>query len=686
MALCGGQRQKGAYVVTDRGLRFRFRLLGDFRLIGEADGVDCTPRSRKSCALLAFLASSPDRRASRDRLVSLLWSERGEEQARASLRQVLTELRAHPCGPMIRIERRDVQLAEDSFASDIGDILDCAARQDLPALARALDGAGSTILDGMIGLDREFDDWLFVERQRQREKIVQDILQAVEQYRGADPQRDLRRALLTSLQRLDTGDERIARLGMAMDQQAGDHAALHRRYRQLESGLQRDLDAPVSADTERLFRELTTVSPIVGKIADVPAPAPASAGRSRATEPPILVISPFTLIGEGGADGALLTDICHDDLETALGGMRDLRVLSVQDPSTDRLKAAASASIASYALNGSVRADGDGWRINLRMTRIDSGFLVWTRQLTVRQAELLAAIDDLVARIAGAILPVVERDVGRLMEGATPCASSAYPLYFAARAKLLSATSLADVRESADLLERALAQDPNLTNAYLQLARLYNTDFMQLMAGHDPAPLRARAFDLCTRAVALEPSHGGVQSRLAWCYLRRGDTRQATQGFMTALELTPFHADGINEIGFGLSHLGAIDQAHLLIARAFELNPFPPDEYFSDLAVLLALSGDHEAAEAQFEISRNPSLHYLAVRGANLAMLGHKAEADALAHALRQGFATIWQGAGAPRDADLVATMEQFLPLQGGAERDLFLTGLERAGLHVIPG
>jgi Tfp pilus assembly protein PilF len=285
-----------------------------------------------------------------------------------------------------------------------------------------------------------------------------------------------------------------------------------------------------------------------------------------------------------------------------------------------------------------------------------------------------------VARIAGAILPVVERDVGRILESVDHGAPAAYPLYFAARARLLSATSLADVREAASLLEQSIEHDPNLTNAYLHLARLYNTDFMQLMAGHDPAPLRARAFELCTRAVALDPGNGNVHSRLGWCYLRRGDARQAERKFATALELTPFHADGLNEIGFGLSHLGALDQARTLIARAFEYNPFPPDEYFSDLAVLLALAGEHDAAEAQFEISLNPSIHYLAVRAANLAMLGREQAARAAADELRKGFGLIWQKSGAASDGEIVAVMMQFRPLLGDSERGLFLEGLGKAG------
>lgn len=659
---------------------FRFRLFGDFRLVDGASGIDHTPRSRKACALLAHLAISHGRRATRDRLIGLLWSDRGEDQARASLRQILTELRTQPFAGLMKIERREIGLADRGFASDIDEILTSAAAANLPALAAVLGEISGVALDGMEGLDGGYDDWLFVERQRQQARIVQDVLAALERTTAPDLL-DLRRTILTSLQRIDMGDEQIARLGMQLDQQAGDHAALHRRFRQLEAGLKRDLDAPVSADTQRLFRLLTTVGPVGTSDTKAPQRPVAGAQSQRRVEPPILVLSPFALIGDG-QDGALLARICHDDLQTALGGLRDLRVLSIQDPSAERLKAASASSIASYALEGAVRADGDGWRMNLRLTGIDSGLLVWTRQLVVRQTELLPAIDDLVARIAGAILPVVERDVGRILEGADHDDPAAYPLYFAARARLLSATSLADVREAALLLEQSIEHDPNLTNAYLHLARLYNTDFMQLMAGHDPAPLRARAFELCTRAVALEPGNGNVHSRLGWCYLRRGDVRQAQQKFRTALELTPFHADGLNEIGFGLSHLGALDQARTLIARAFEYNPFPPDEYFSDLAVLLALAGEHDAAEAQFEISLNPSIHYLAVRAANLALLGREQASQTAADELRNSFAPIWQRPEAASDGDIVTAMMQFLPLQGESERGLFLEGLGKAGFR----
>ena len=70
----------------------QIRLLGGFevRLDG---GPELAPKGRKAQALLAALALNPGVPRSRDHLISLLWSDRPEEQARGGLRQALAELR-----------------------------------------------------------------------------------------------------------------------------------------------------------------------------------------------------------------------------------------------------------------------------------------------------------------------------------------------------------------------------------------------------------------------------------------------------------------------------------------------------------------------------------------------------------------------------------------------------------------
>jgi len=72
-------------------LRLRLKVLGGFEArIGPGEPLDIA--TRKTRALLAYLALPPGRAHVRDKLTGLLWSDRGDEQARNSLRQALTEL------------------------------------------------------------------------------------------------------------------------------------------------------------------------------------------------------------------------------------------------------------------------------------------------------------------------------------------------------------------------------------------------------------------------------------------------------------------------------------------------------------------------------------------------------------------------------------------------------------------
>src|SRR5262245_51283691 len=70
----------------------KLRLLGGFEL-ESLQNPDAAPAGRKVRALLACLALPPGASWPREKLMALLWSDRAEEQARASLRQALTELR-----------------------------------------------------------------------------------------------------------------------------------------------------------------------------------------------------------------------------------------------------------------------------------------------------------------------------------------------------------------------------------------------------------------------------------------------------------------------------------------------------------------------------------------------------------------------------------------------------------------
>lgn len=119
-------------------------------------GIDCTPVSKKGRALLAVLAAE-QRPLGRTRIIDLLWSDRQEEQARASLRTLLADLKeqfGERFEELLSVGRESVALG----ASVRTDLVDAS-------LARS---AGE-LFEGLDHIDPELDDWLRVERSR-REK------------------------------------------------------------------------------------------------------------------------------------------------------------------------------------------------------------------------------------------------------------------------------------------------------------------------------------------------------------------------------------------------------------------------------------------------------------------------------------------------------------------------------------
>lgn len=99
---------------------------------------------RRGQGLLAYLACQPDMRAERGTIADLLWSDRAEEQARASLRQELSLLRKTLGADVVQADRQYVWLEPD--------------------LIDVRRGAGE-FLKGFDLKSEGFEDWLRTERQ-----------------------------------------------------------------------------------------------------------------------------------------------------------------------------------------------------------------------------------------------------------------------------------------------------------------------------------------------------------------------------------------------------------------------------------------------------------------------------------------------------------------------------------------
>jgi TolB-like protein len=135
----------------------RLTIFGRFRA-ADALGNEIPIKSRKSRALLAYLALPPGKERSREEVMALLWSDRGDEQARSSLRQALSGLRKELGERSLGV----LQITDESLALDPG----------LVAVEPA--SPGDVLLAGLHINDPAFDEWLRDERLRHDDMALSD--------------------------------------------------------------------------------------------------------------------------------------------------------------------------------------------------------------------------------------------------------------------------------------------------------------------------------------------------------------------------------------------------------------------------------------------------------------------------------------------------------------------------------
>ncbi len=123
--------------------------------------------------MLAYLATHPGKSISRERLMTLLWGERGEEQARGSLRQSLSELRELANGRgLLTIEREAVTLHPGALITDFDRLEQLCQAGDYERLLAALPDSDETLFANLDGLAPGFDDWLQIERTRRFDALI----------------------------------------------------------------------------------------------------------------------------------------------------------------------------------------------------------------------------------------------------------------------------------------------------------------------------------------------------------------------------------------------------------------------------------------------------------------------------------------------------------------------------------
>src|SRR6266540_4365442 len=165
--------------------RLHLELLGNFQARVEPETRIALP-TRKSQALLAYLALPPGRAHGRDKLASLLWGDMADRQARGGLRQALSALRKLSIGPTVLVLDGDsVALDPVSVDVDVVEFERRVAEATPDGLARAVSLYRGDLLENLALREAPFEEWLLAERERLRQLALDAFAKLLRQQRNA---------------------------------------------------------------------------------------------------------------------------------------------------------------------------------------------------------------------------------------------------------------------------------------------------------------------------------------------------------------------------------------------------------------------------------------------------------------------------------------------------------------------
>lgn len=309
-------------------------------------------------------------------------------------------------------------------------------------------------------------------------------------------------------------------------------------------------------------------------------------------------------------DQEYFSDGITEELITTLSQIEGMHVPSrtstfaFKGKGTD-IKEVGRALAASHIVEGSVRREGERFRISVQLVNVADGYHLWAETYDGDTKDVFA-IQTTIART------VAEKLRGKLVSTAPAVASSpaaevhpeAYDLYMKGRHSLYLKGRYAWYRRSEDGLRTAASYFQQAVNVAPRYARAHAglADAYAVLGFYDYLPPReafTTAERAATQALTLDSALGGPHATLGYVNLYyHWDWPRAEAAFQRAIAVDPTYSTAHQWYANLLTAMGRFDDAEREMRRAQELDPL---SLIANAALgwVFYFAGDYEQSIAQ---------------------------------------------------------------------------------------
>jgi TolB-like protein len=663
-------------------------LFGSFE-IRLADGAARELPGQKDRGLLAVLALPPGATHSRDKLAGLLWSDRGDRQARDSLKHALTRLRkglASADATPIIADRQSVRLDPAAISIDVVVFERLLEDGSLAPLEQAMALYRGDLLDGISVRDPAFDDWLLVERQRLRH-LVEEAAANLLRTSLASGALDNADAAARRLLSLDPLREEACRALMQSHSDRGETAQALKLYDALRERLQRELGVKPEPNTSQLYETIrqrndapVTTAADVGRSGEN---APESAPLPLPDKPSIAVLAFENLSGDPEQD--YFADGIVEDIINGLARFHTLFVIARHSTFVYKGQGVKVQDIGrdlgvQYVVEGSVRKSGQRVRVTIQLVEGKTGKHVWAERYD-RDLDDIFAVQDEITQAIVSTLPGRLEDAGwKRVKQKRAANMTAYD-YVLLGLGPFNRFSREDNLQARRMFLAAIDHDPLYARAHALLASTYIWDLF-IYAESDQS--LDQAFKSAEAALALDDEDGWSHAMLGFALFLRGQDEEAEIQFRRAVSLNPNDADAIAFMADALIYFGRWEEGLECIVKAKRINPFPPVYYHWYHGLALYSAREYEQAIMAIKQIRPLDRWHHGLLAMCYAQVNRLDEASAeIAMFVDARQKEISEHSPSVSVSDLDLALERVNRYRVQADRNHFLDGLRKAGLSV---
>lgn len=631
--------------------KLEISLLGDFELAFQ--GTRLLLPNRKARALAGYLALAPSYSESRGRLVGLLWSETDEARARATLRQVLKDLRTvfDTCGFRgFRTTRTDVGFERGAIEVDVARMVDSvAAGQPVPRLLDTM-RISETLMAGFEDLDPSLRTWLLVSRESLRGRLVRDLEDQIAT--AAEEGRDLRR-LAQALLQIDPTHEAACQVLIRSLADEGDNAGALAAYKRLWDLLAEEYDTEPSEQTQALIAAIKTgdhrpSAPTRSAVPAPSAPAPASArvaGIAAAPRPKlVLVLGAFEMEGVDPGRRHIALGLRYE-LISRLVRFREWSLIDAMTASGP----AASMPAAQYRLLGRIFEAPSALNLILTLEASETGHIVWSERFELTLSRFFETQQLILHRIAASLNIHLSIERMSRIASAPDIDLDVYDRWLRSQ-MLINLYRGPDHERAEQILDTIVNEAPAYAPALSSLAQIENSRHIVFAGTYRTIERQQRALSIAKSAVQLDPLDSRSQLCLAWAYAMNSNFELAVSTFRQAADLNVDDPWTTTSAALGLAyadHLSeARDRSDVALARA----PCPAPIHWCYHGTIRFLSGDYIGALAAAEHVGDAIRYFHGWRAAALVHVGRIADARAEGQRFVEVIRSHWYGPPDPTD------------------------------------